>query len=82
MNVIVGTWAGRAAWVRWGIGAASVAYLGFLLVGYHVTGTARRHHVESAWYAFGAIAIVLAVLAGRARRPDSIVDVPQRGRFR
>ena len=64
---------------NWG---GSVAYLGFLLVGYHVTGTARRHHVESAWYTFGAIAIVLAVLAGKARRPDSIVDVPQRGRFR
>jgi hypothetical protein len=71
--------AGRSAWVRWGIAAAALAYLGFLLIGYHITGTARRHHVESAWYTCGAIAIGLALLSGGVSRRSSIVDPSRRG---
>ena len=70
-----------SAWVRWGIGAAPVLYLGVLLVGYHLTGTAQRHHVESAWYIFAAAALGLALFS-RGRRPDLIAGSPQRGSLR
>jgi hypothetical protein len=54
------------------IAALAVAWLGAVLYGYSVTQTARRHHVEAAWYVF-AIA-TLGALAVQRRRDDPDPD--------
>lgn len=61
---------------------ASLAYarLAWVVIAAHLTGGARRHHVEAAWFLVAAIAVVAALL-GRDDRQASLGTASTRPRL-